>query len=124
MERLILLGSAPSVNHMYQNTRIGRRLIKVMKPKAKEWFEEAALQAMLWRSKNMWPTTSGKVIVRLWYFFPDNKRRDTHNTLKALLDALESGGIYEDDKTALPQIMDYEVDKKNPRIEIEFEKVV
>jgi crossover junction endodeoxyribonuclease RusA len=124
MERLILNGTAPSVNHMYQNARIGRRLIKVMKPKAKEWFEEAALQALLWRSKNKWPTTSGKVIVRLWYFFPDNKRRDTHNTLKALLDALESGGIYADDKTALPRIMDYEVDKKNPRIEIEFEKFV
>lgn len=124
MERLILHGSAPSVNHMYQNARVGRRLIKVMKPKAKEWFEETALQAMLWRSKNKWSTTSGKVIVRLWYYFPDERRRDTHNTLKALLDALESGGIYVDDKTALPQIMDYEVDRKNPRIEIEFEKVV
>lgn len=121
MNRLILPGIAPSVNHMYQNARVGRRTIKVLKPKARAWFEETTLLANLWRTKNKWPTAKGKVIVRLWYYFPDSRRRDTHNTLKALLDALEDGLIYEDDKLALPQIMDYEIDRKNPRIEIEFE---
>jgi crossover junction endodeoxyribonuclease RusA len=121
MDRLILPGTAPSVNHMYQNAKVGRRTIKVLKPKARSWFEETTLHANLWRTKNKWPTANGKVIVRLWYYFPDARRRDTHNTLKALLDALEDGLIYEDDKLALPRIMDYEIDRKNPRIEIEFE---
>lgn len=120
MDRLILPGTAPSVNHMYQNTG-GKRRMKVLKPKAKAWFDETTLLANLWRTKNKWPTANGKVIVRLWYYFPDARRRDTHNTLKALLDALENGLIYEDDKLALPRIMDYEIDRKNPRIEIEFE---
>lgn len=95
--------------------------MKILKPKAQAWFDETTLLANLWRTKNNWPTAKGKVIVRLWYFFPDARRRDTHNTLKALLDALENGLIYEDDKLALPRIMDYEIDRKNPRIEIEFE---
>ncbi|MCM3131858.1 RusA family crossover junction endodeoxyribonuclease [Paenibacillus polysaccharolyticus] len=124
MERLILNGTAPSVNHMYNHRMVKKKLIKTMKPEARAWFDEASLRARLWRNKNKWSTASEKVVVRLWYYFPDERRRDTHNTLKALLDALESGGIYADDKTALPRIMDYEVDKKNPRIEIEFEKVV
>ena len=120
MNRLILPGTAPSVNHMYTNTT-GKRTMKVLKPQARAWFEEASLRVGQWRKKNKWSTAKGKVIVRLWYYFPDNRRRDTHNTLKALLDALEDGMIYEDDKLALPQIMDYEIDRENPRIEIEFE---
>ncbi|WP_428838182.1 RusA family crossover junction endodeoxyribonuclease, partial [Streptomyces virens] len=115
MERLILHGTAPSVNHMYQNTS-GPRRMKVLKPAARLWFDETALRANQWRIKNKWSTASGKVIVRLWYFFPDKRRRDTHNTLNPLLDALEVGRIYEDDKLALPQVIDYEIDRNNPRI--------
>ncbi|GAB6926027.1 hypothetical protein JCM10914A_56110 [Paenibacillus sp. JCM 10914] len=121
MNRLIIPGTAPSVNHMYQNAKVGRRMMKVLKPKARAWFDEAVLHTNVWRNKYRWSTANEKVIVRLWYYFPDARRRDTHNTLKALLDALEDGCIYEDDKLALPQIMDYEIDRKNPRIEIEFE---
>ncbi|OMF17203.1 endodeoxyribonuclease RusA [Paenibacillus amylolyticus] len=124
MERLILPGKAPSVNHMYKNAMVRGRRMKVKTPIAEAWFEETILHATVWRNKNRWSTATGKVIVRLWYFFPDKRRRDTHNTLKPLMDALEDAGIYEDDQTALPQIMDYEVDRKNPRIEIEFEKIV
>lgn len=124
MSRLIIPGKAPSVNHMYRNAMVRGRRIKVKTPVAKAWFDETITLATVWRQQNKWSTATGKVIVRLWYFFLDKRRRDTHNTLKPLMDALEDAGIYEDDKTALPQIMDYEVDRKNPRIEIEFEKVI
>lgn len=97
--------------------------MKILKADAKAWFEDTTYRAIQWRLSNGWSTESGKVVVRLWFFFPDKRRRDTHNALKALLDALEDGGIYADDKTALPQIMDYQVDRQNPRIEIEFERV-
>ncbi|MNJ25681.1 endodeoxyribonuclease RUS [compost metagenome] len=124
MNRLILPGTAPSVNHMYNNAYVRGRRMKVLKPEAQAWFDDTTYRAIQWRKSNKWDTEPGKVIVRLWFFFPDKRRRDTHNALKALLDALEDGGIYADDKTALPQIMDYQVDRQNPRIEIEFERVV
>jgi hypothetical protein len=40
--------------------------------------------------------------------------------LKILLDVLERGGIYSNDKYALPRIMDFVLDKSHPRIEIFF----
>lgn len=123
MDRLILHGKAPSVNHMYINAMVGRRRMKVLNPEARKWVDYTVVQANLWRARNKWSTAKGKVIVRLWFYFPDKRKRDTHNALKALLDALEDALIYENDKNALPQIMDFEVDRDNPRIEIEIEKV-
>lgn len=124
VNRLILPGTAPSVNHMYNNAFVKGRQMKILKPQAKAWLEDTVYRALQWRQENNWSTASGKVIVRLWFFFPDKRRRDTHNGLKVLLDALEDGGIYEDDKLALPQVMDFKYDKNNPRIEIEFERVI
>lgn len=123
MNRLILPGIAPSVNHMYRNAVVRGRRMKILTPVAKNWIEDTILRANQWRTVNQWSMASGKVVVRLWYYFPNKQRRDTHNTLKALLDALEMAHIYEDDKYALPQIMDFQVDRENPRIEIEFERV-
>lgn len=123
-ERLILTGTAPSVNHMYRNVMRKGRRCRVLTDRAQAWVEETIMKSVIWRNRNHWSMATGKVVVRIWYYFPDKKRRDTHNTLKALLDALEAACIYEDDKYALPQIMDYQVDIHNPRIEIEFEKVV
>lgn len=120
MKRLVLLGTAPSVNHMYANTKFGKR---VLKKGAKEWYNDVIWSARLWSRQNNWSTATEKVIVRLWFYFPDNRKRDTHNALKALLDALEDAQIYSNDRYALPQIVDWQVDRDNPRIEIEFEKV-
>lgn len=123
MNRLILPGTVPSVNHMYVNAYIKGRRMKILKTQAKAWVEDTTFRANQWMKDNQWSTTTEKTIVRLWFYFPDKRRRDTHNGLKVLLDALEDAGIYEDDKFALPQIMDFEYDKNNPRIEIEFEKI-
>ncbi|WP_068505906.1 RusA family crossover junction endodeoxyribonuclease [Paenibacillus kribbensis] len=122
MERLILPGLAPSVNHMYRNAMVRGRRLRIKTKVAEQWFSDTILRAKVWQRKNEWSTATGKVAVRLWFYFPDKRRRDTHNALKALLDALEDAGMYEDDKMALPQIIDFEIDRKNPRIEIEFEK--
>jgi len=64
-----------------------------------------------------------KTIVRLWFYYPDRRRRDAHNGLKILMDAFEDAGIYTDDRYALPRIMDYAIDREDPRLEIEFETV-
>jgi crossover junction endodeoxyribonuclease RusA len=119
----LTLPMPPTQNHMYHNGYNNGRVMKMLKPQAKAWQQECIITATLWRNKCKWSTATGKTIVRLWYFFPDKRKRDTHNTLKLLLDSLEDALIYENDKFALPQIMDFEVDRENPRVEIEFEKV-
>lgn len=123
MNNRLILMLPPSVNHMYVNGRIGHRLSRILSSSAKHWMKSAVETTQKWREFNDWKTQNDKTIVYLWYYFPDHRRRDTHNTLKILMDALEEAGIYEDDKYALPRIMDYVVNKDNPRIEIEFEKV-
>jgi crossover junction endodeoxyribonuclease RusA len=87
------------------------------------WMQENALKTNLWRNKNGWQTSQYKTVVKLWFYFPDHRRRDTHNSLKILMDTLEKAQIFVDDKYALPQIIDYSIDKKNPRVEMEFQKV-
>jgi len=121
--RLVLKGLAPSVNHMYRNAKVGKRSIKVLSPEAERWKNYTIITTNQWRSKNKWSTTNGKVAVKLWFYFPDKRKRDTHNGLKLLLDALEDARIYDNDQYALPRVMDFEVDKENPRIEIEFEAI-
>lgn len=108
---------------MYRNAWVRGRQIKVYTAKARRWYDDTVIQATSWRNRNRWRTEKGKVVVNLWFYFPDKRRRDTHNTFKALLDALEEARIYEDDKYALPRVMDWEVDRENPRLEIEFERV-
>lgn len=122
MEKLVLT-LPPSVNHMYINGRIGHRLSRILSDSSKMWMQENALKTNLWRNKNGWQTSQYKTVVKLWFYFPDHRRRDTHNSLKILMDTLEKAQIFVDDKYALPQIIDYSIDKKNPRVEMEFQKV-
>lgn len=117
--RLIIPGVVPSVNHQYSNAYHKGRRMRVLTPEANSWATAAKMHVAIWIAKTKWETRNRKTIVNLWYYWPDARRRDTHNTLKLLLDTLEAAGIYTDDKLALPRIMDYEIDRKNPRVEIE-----
>jgi crossover junction endodeoxyribonuclease RusA len=121
--RLIIPGTAPSVNHLYRNHTINGRRMRVITKEGQQWIDAAILYAKQWQRKSGWNKASGKVVMRLWYYFPDKRRRDTHNTLKGLLDALEEAGLYDDDKMVLPRIMDFEVDRLNPRVEILIEPI-
>ncbi|QMV40237.1 RusA family crossover junction endodeoxyribonuclease [Cohnella cholangitidis] len=85
--------------------------------------DQATLLARLWRNKSGWQTAKGKVVVNLWYYFPDNRIRDTHNGQKLLLDCLEDAGIYTNDRYALPRVIDWQIDRTNPRIEMEIYKL-
>lgn len=127
--KLVIPGTAPSVNHMYENRLVQyrdkrgkprNRRIKVLSQVAEQYQNLAVSKANLWRNAVGWQTPKGKVVVNLWYYWPDNIKRDTHNTLKLLLDCLEAAQIYTNDRYALPRIMDFEVDKQNPRVEIEI----
>ncbi|MCR8981615.1 RusA family crossover junction endodeoxyribonuclease [Brevibacillus laterosporus] len=105
----------PSWNHLY--------IIVRNKPTLGKWGElykaRVAEAALDWAMDTDWlMVKERKVILRTWIFWNDARNKDCHNTDKAWADALE-GIIYEDDSQALIQYQDFQIDRKNPRIEIE-----
>lgn len=120
--RIVVPGLPPSVNHMYVRRRMKcGKVINALTNEAKAWVDEATICAKLAANKAQWDCVANgtKVIVNLWFYWPDLHRRDTHNSIKAMLDAWE-GVVYENDQYALPRIMDWQIDKQNPRIEAEI----
>jgi len=106
----------PSVNAIYYNTRGGgRRLTKV----AEHYIRDAralineAIYDQSWemQKKGVW------LYIDLVFYFPDRRRRDSHNCLKVLLDTLESI-VYQDDMYVMPRIQSVEYDKEDPRVEM------
>lgn len=118
----------PSVNHMYVNrvqhgvTHGGRpftRRARVLTPAAESYFEVVRLIAMREARKQGWAMTGTdtKVVVEMRFWFADRRTRDTHNGIKVVMDALESV-VYVNDSYALPRVMDYDYDPRNPRLEL------
>jgi len=79
----------PSVNHYYRH--VGPRVLISREGRA---FRETvcAILARLGVRR-----MSGPLAVVTDIYPPDNRRRDLDNTQKALLDAMQHGGAYEDD---------------------------
>ena len=120
--RIVLPGVPPSVNHMYRRFTYGGRTMNVITRNAQAWMDSVRLAAKAAAVGAGWQLVPAgrKVVVRLWFYWPSRVRRDTHNALKALLDAWQ-GVLYEDDYWALPRVMDFGVVRDNPRIEAELE---
>lgn len=121
MERLIL-PLPPTNNHSHINIRRGNRLMRVRSQATKQYMHDAYWLAVEWRQKNGWTiaTKDTRVTVRYWTWMPDRRRRDPSNLVKIMLDSL-TGALWEDDQFVLPHAMGVEVDKQNPRVELEFE---
>lgn len=98
-------------NHSHRLIRIGRRNVRVPTEETKAWMDECRLIAKNAMQKHGWETATTKTIVNLWFYFKDNRNRDSHNGLKLLLDAMEQAGVFVNDRLALPRIQDYYVDK-------------
>jgi crossover junction endodeoxyribonuclease RusA len=58
-------------------------------------------------------------VMDLYFYFPDKRVRDSHNTLKLLTDALE-GLLFSNDYFLLPRIQTVTLDRENPRLEIVY----
>ncbi len=118
--RFAIPGVCPSVNSMYQRVSRGGKTIHALTADAKAY--EYLVQVESYRAglSQGWDTPPDgiKVAIYLWFWFPDRRRRDSHNCLKLLMDAME-GVLYLDDRFALPRIMDWGVDRDHPRVEIE-----
>ncbi len=79
----------PSVNHYWR--RVGNRTLI---SKEGHLFRKRVLATL---SAQHIERMTGPLAVRVVAHPPDRRRRDLDNITKALLDALEHGGIYEDD---------------------------
>ena len=108
----------PSVNHMYIHKKNGS---KILTKNAKEHIKE--LQTICKKSKKEqgWNTDKEHVwyVMDLYFYFPDKRKRDSHNCLKLLLDCLE-GLLFENDYYILPRIQYVTLDRDNPRVEVVF----
>ena len=93
----------PTVNHYYGRTKFGGVYIK---PKGKTYRREVSV---LMANQKLKPI-SGPLKVVIEVFPPDKRKRDSDNLNKALLDALQHGGAYNDDS----QIVDLRSIKRKP----------
>ena len=112
----------PSVNHSHINIRKRYRLMRIRSTATKDYMCEAGWLAKGWCAAEKWtpPTKDRKIIMRVWVWFPDKRKRDADNILKILQDSL-TGIMWLDDRQVMPRVMDVGVDKQNPRVEIEVE---
>jgi len=96
----------PSVNHYWR--RVGRRTLISRQGRA---FRQAVEQ-IVWRAHGLrgWQPYHGPLRVEVALHPPDRRRRDLDNSLKALLDALQHAGVYEDDS----QIVSLAIEKRKP----------
>jgi len=104
-----------SVNHIYLRSR-GR----VIKLNHAQVFQRSIATVFLPLRRQF--KEKGYKRVRIWYYFPDRRRRDTHNLLKVILDGI-SEGLRIDDRWFLVHEEGVWIDPEKPRIEIEVEEV-
>lgn len=89
--RMIDLPWPPSGNHIY---RAGEGGIRRLTDRAKAY--RTAVRAVCMAMRMGHPYT-GRLAVTITLYCPDRRARDIDNPLKAILDALQSGGVYEND---------------------------
>lgn len=107
---------APSINHMYVNTRGGG---KRLTSKAERYVRDSRALINLEIEEQRWVKQSKAVwyYIDLVFFMPDRRIRDSHNCIKLLMDVMQEL-IFENDYYVMPRIQSVEYDVDNPRIEI------
>ena len=107
----------PSLNNCYRNVKIN---LRIMTPEARNWKLAAQALAMLAMKKQGWKKTEKeKVVVEQKFFWPDARKRDCSNCEKILSDSL-NGIVFDDDCWLLNRVMDFEIDRENPRVELKI----
>lgn len=115
---IAILDIPPSINHMYVNTYGGgKRLSKT----AEQYFakSKALIEEAITHQKWTYKYQSEWLYLDLDFYFPDRRKRDSHNCLKILLDLLE-GSLFENDYYVMPRINLVEYDVDFPRVEMKM----
>jgi crossover junction endodeoxyribonuclease RusA len=95
------------------------RKIRTAKTKAYDAnVQELTHTAMKQNKFEIFPDNT-KIRMNMWFHFPDRRKRDTHNTFKIPMDAMQDI-LYADDYWVLPNIVDFDIDRENPRLDLEF----
>lgn len=91
---MLTLPWPPSVNHYWRTvTRRGRPTV-LLTPKGERY--RVDVHAVILSTAVVRPI-DGPMEIRVLLYPPDRRRRDIDNTQKALLDAMQHAGLYEDD---------------------------
>ena len=111
----LVLPWPPSVNRYWRSVN-GRVLIAAAGRKYRTDVELIVLLAKLVRFG------AEPVVVRIQAWFPDARRRDIDNVLKAPLDALTHAGLWDDDSQIVALSIERAgMDRERPRLEIHIE---
>lgn len=114
---IVIPGNPPTLNHVYRNVAINRRIITrdgQMWVRDVQTIATASIQTQSWQK-----SANEKLVAEVKIYWPTRRKRDVENVGKLLWDALE-GIVYENDQWLLPRYMDFAVDKHSPRVEIRF----
>lgn len=119
---ITILGQVPSLKNnkqLFINRRTGKHFITSSKS-SKDWTKQAMEQLEF-----VEPITDYPIVMFATFYVEDNRRRDLDNMLSTTLDALRHAGILEDDDWKhLPRIVvTGELDKENPRVEINIKEL-
>ena len=82
----------PSINHYWR--RVGPRTLISREGRT---FRKNVCALLLGGGGANKPPSGGRIALAMDAFPPDRRRRDLDNIAKPVLDALEHGGVYEDD---------------------------
>lgn len=111
---LVVPGTPPSTNHLYGNRAFGRRVIRYMTTKGKNYKE--LIKSMIPECDKI--LKPGLISCHIFLYFGDKRKHDLDNAgLKIILDAMEDI-VYEDDNQINWLLVEKEYDKENPRTEV------
>lgn len=108
---IVIPGLPPSVNHAHITTARGRRILS---DTARAYVEATGWEARAARLRDDWGWKSQWLRVSIKLYWPNNRRRDTHNCIKLIADGV-AAGITRDDRWFLIHEERPEVDRANPR---------
>lgn len=113
----LCLGIPPSKNHAF----FYRQGAKHKKANTRKYENEAKSIIRREIAKQDWTMQKESTwfVMEIRLYQPDRRRRDSHNILEILMDVLEEL-VYHDDYYVLPRVMLVDLDKEDPRVELEI----
>jgi hypothetical protein len=107
----------PSKNHAYFY-KGGK---KILKKSTKEFIETTRSKLKKEMKEQKWKHDKPHVwyYADLYFYMPDKRVRDSHNSIEVLMDTLE-GILFPNDYYVMPRVMDVKLDRENPRLEVKF----
>lgn len=101
---LLFLPLPPSTNARTTPVWTGGYVREILTKEARQYIAQVGAALALWRKSVKREAIGYYQIVDVWMILPRTSA-DNHNYFKCLMDALEAGGVVENDKFLLPRVM-------------------